>query len=94
MKVVDEGGAELFVRFQDYGFFVPRNSAGRQTVLHGRAEKTMADVSELRHYAKDGGASEEEIAAITEPSERVTFMATSAFIAGVGLDAPLGSESP
>ena len=87
MRVV-EGETELFVRFQDYGFFVPRNAMGHEVVMHGTTVKQMASVEELRHYAEDAGKSAEEIAAITEPEERVTFFADSVYIKGEGLDAP------
>jgi len=34
MRVTDEAGEELFVKFKDYGFFVPRDAAGQR--LHRR----------------------------------------------------------
>ncbi len=65
-----------FVRFKDYGFFVPLNSENRETVVEGKAFVTETSVEELRHYAKDAGKSETEIAAITEPEKEYAFMAT------------------
>jgi ABC-type phosphate/phosphonate transport system substrate-binding protein len=70
----DEVG--FFVKFQDYGFFVPKDLAGGQVVMEGKAYKEITTVDELRHYAEDEGASEAEIAAITEPKEEYKFMAT------------------
>ncbi|MHC4217770.1 MAG: DUF4920 domain-containing protein [Planctomycetota bacterium] len=87
MRVAD-GNQELFVRFQDYGFFVPMNAAGREVVMHGTSVTNVASVEELRHYAQDAGKTPEEIAAITEPETRVTFFADSVYIAGTGLDKP------
>jgi hypothetical protein len=87
MRVAD-GQNELFVRFQDYSFFVPMNAMGHDIVMHGTAVETELSVEELRHYAEDAGKSPEEIAAITEPQMRVTFYADSVYIAGPGLDAP------
>jgi hypothetical protein len=87
MRVTD-GEQELFVRFQDYGFFVPMNAAGREVVMHGTSVAQVASVEELRHYAEDAGKSAEEIAAITEPETRVTYFADSVYIAGTGLDEP------
>jgi hypothetical protein len=87
MRMTD-GDDELFVRFRDYGFFVPRNAAGKRAVIHGEAVATMASVEELRHYAVDAGKSEAEIAAITEPQERITFYADSVYIEGDDLDEP------
>ncbi|MHC4080965.1 MAG: DUF4920 domain-containing protein [Planctomycetota bacterium] len=87
MRVTD-GEQELFVRFQDYGFFVPMNASGREVVMHGTSVAQVASIEELRHYAQDAGKSAEEIAAITEPETRVTFFADSVYIAGPGLDEP------
>ncbi|MCP3903165.1 MAG: DUF4920 domain-containing protein [Planctomycetes bacterium] len=88
MRVRDDRGTDLFVRFQDYKFFVPMNSAGHDVVMHGTALAQMASVEELRHYAEDAGESPAEIAKITEPRERVTFFADSVYIDGTGLDDP------
>jgi hypothetical protein len=87
MRVAD-GADELFVRFKDYGFFVPMNASGHRVVMHGTATEREVSVDELRHYAEDAGKSAEEIAAITEPRMEVMFMADSVYIAGAGLDAP------
>ncbi|MHC5009153.1 MAG: DUF4920 domain-containing protein [Planctomycetota bacterium] len=87
MRVTD-GEQELFVRFQDYGFFVPMNAAGHEVVMHGTSVAQIASVEELRHYAQDAGKSDQEIKAITEPETRVTFFADSVYIAGTGLDEP------
>jgi len=85
---VKDGDDEMFVRFQDYAFFVPRNAAGHNVVMHGTAQLQTTSVEELRHYAQDAGKSPEEIAAITEPETRVTFFADSVYIEGAGLAAP------
>ncbi len=90
---VEADGEELFVRFQDYGFFVPRNAAGHQVVMHGTSVASVTSVEELRHYASDAGKSEAEIAAITEPETRVTFFADSVYIAGEGLDEPFSEQA-
>ena len=87
MRVTD-GADELFVRFQDYGFFVPMNAAGHEVVMHGTSVAQVSSVEELRHYAQDAGKSAQEIAAITEPQTQVTFFADAVYIAGTGLDQP------
>ena len=58
---VSDGDQELFVRFQDYGFFVPMNAAGHDVVMHGTSVAKVASVEELRHYAEDAGKSPAEI---------------------------------
>jgi hypothetical protein len=87
MKVSD-GEQELYVRFKDYGFFVPRNAAGHKVVLHGTSKVETVSVADLRHFAEDAGKTPEQIAAITEPETRVTVYADSVYIEGEGLDAP------
>jgi hypothetical protein len=71
-----EGKEDLFVQFEDYGFFMPKDIAGRKVVMEGRAYREVTTVDELRHFAEDEGKSAEEIAAITEPLEELKFMAT------------------
>ncbi len=88
---VTDGETEVFVRFKDYGFFVPMNAAGHAVTLHGITESKLTPVDELRHYAEDAGTSPAEIAAITEPAQRMTLYADSVFIEGPGLDDPFGS---
>lgn len=75
MNLTDESGKEIFVKFKDYGFFMPLDCEGQKLVMNGFATKELTSVEELRHYAEDEGQSEEEIAAITEPKEEYTFMA-------------------
>ncbi|MEM9990714.1 MAG: DUF4920 domain-containing protein [Bacteroidota bacterium] len=76
MNIVAEGtGEEMFVKFKDYGFFMPKGISGRQVVMEGTAYREVTSVDELRHYAEDEGQSAEEIAKITEPQEELKFMA-------------------
>lgn len=74
----EETGKELFVKFKDYGFFLPLDCEGQKVTLEGVAFREVTPVDELRHYAEDEGASEEEIAAITEPKEELKFLASGA----------------
>lgn len=70
----------LFVKFKDYGFFLPLDCEGQDLVLKGQAYIEETPVDELRHYAEDEGKSAEEIAAITEPVKEFKFMASGAFL--------------
>lgn len=65
----------FFVKFKDYGFFVPKELTGEVTV-RGVAYKEITSVEDLKHYAEDEGKSKEEIDAITQPEEELKFMAT------------------
>lgn len=71
---------EMTVKFKDYGFFVPINSTDKEAVVEGWAYREIVSVEELKHLAEDNKASEEEIDAITEPEERITFMADGVII--------------
>lgn len=63
------------VTFKDYGFFVPKDSKGKEVVIEGVALRSITPVDELRHYAEDAGKSADEIAAITDPVEELSFEA-------------------
>ena len=80
MKVETASGDMMRVTFKDYGFFVPKDITGKEIVMEGTAFHDTTSVDDLRHYAEDGGASEEEIAAITEAEIATTFVATGVMI--------------
>jgi Domain of unknown function (DUF4920) len=77
MNIVDASGSgkPIFVQFKDYGFFMPKDCAGKNVTLDGIAYKQVTTVAQLRHFAGDKGATKEEIAAITEPKEELKFLA-------------------
>ncbi|MEZ4900456.1 MAG: DUF4920 domain-containing protein [Spirosomataceae bacterium] len=80
MKVKTTDGQTMRVSFKDYGFFVPKDIAGKTVVFEGEAVKKTTPVSELRHYAEDAGKSKEEIAKITEPKNELTFVADGVIV--------------
>ncbi|HEX5112415.1 MAG TPA: DUF4920 domain-containing protein [Saprospiraceae bacterium] len=71
---------EMFVQFEDYGFFMPKDLAGHTVIMQGKAYTDTTSVEDLKHFAEDANKSEEEIAAITEPSVEKKFMATGVII--------------
>ena len=75
MATAIDSSENLFVDY-DYEFLLPTNSQGQNMVMTGFAYWDSTSVAELQHYAEDRGASEEEIAAITEPTGEVKFKAT------------------
>ena len=84
MKVAMADGDTLRVTFKDYGFFVPKSGMeGKQVVFEGLAKKDITSIATLQHYAKDGGATEEELAMITEPKHELNFIASGVMIKGV-----------
>lgn len=80
MTLKMEDNTEVMVRFKDYGFFVPKNIAGQEVVVNGKAYVTETSVEELRHFAKDAGKSEEEIATITESERTYAFLADGVLV--------------
>jgi hypothetical protein len=75
MKLDMPNGEEVMVKFKDYGFFMPKDIAGKEVIINGKAYVNEVPVDEQRHYAEDGGATPEEIAKITEPKKAYSFLA-------------------
>lgn len=75
MTVNLEDGTTARVKFKDYGFFMPKNIAGKEVIVNGLAYVDEVSVAEQRHFAEDAGKSKEEIEAITEVKRTYTFMA-------------------
>tara|TARA_R110000787_G_scaffold81036_2_gene175890 strand:+ start:46149 stop:46661 length:513 start_codon:yes stop_codon:yes gene_type:complete len=72
---LDIGDDEAMVKFKDYGFFMPKNIADKEVIVHGKAYVAEVSVEEQRHYAEDAGKSEEEITAIVEVEKTLSFEA-------------------
>jgi len=80
MKMDLAENKESFIRFKDYGFFVPLNADNSDAVVSGKAFLDVISVDELKHYAKDGGKSQEEIDKITQPKITYAFQADGVLI--------------
>lgn len=80
MKVKLDSEDEVFVRFKDYGFFVPKDAAGKKVVMNGAAFLEEMSVEDQKHYAEDEGASEDELAQITAPKRTLRFEADGVLI--------------
>ena len=80
MTVDKSDGSTMRVSFKDYGFFVPKDCAGKSAVMMGRAFVDTTSVADLRHFAKDDGKSKEEIEKITEPEYALSFEADGVII--------------
>ena len=80
MKMDLTNNSESFVRFKDYGFFVPLNADNSEAIVSGRAFVDEISVAELQHYAKDGGKSQAEIDKITQPKITYAFQADGVLI--------------
>ena len=75
MKLKLENGEEAMVKFKDYGFFMPKDIAGKEVIVNGLAFIEEMSVEEQKHYAEDAGESKEVIAAITAPKKTYRFEA-------------------
>ncbi|MFT3793233.1 DUF4920 domain-containing protein [Flavobacterium sp.] len=80
MKMDLAENKESFIRFKDYGFFVPLNADNSDAIVSGKAFLDVISVDELKHYAKDGGKSQEEIDKITQPKITYAFQADGVLI--------------
>lgn len=80
MKMGLADGQVSFVRFKDYGFFVPLNADNSEAIVGGRAYLDIVSVDELKHFAKDGGKSQAEIDKITAPETTYAFQADGVLI--------------
>ena len=80
MKVGLVSGEEVFVRFKDYGFFVPTDASERKVILNGKVFTEIMSVEDQRHYARDKGASEEAINKIQQPKRTLRFEADGVMI--------------
>lgn len=86
-------GESMRVSFRDYGFFVPKDIDGKDVVVDGTIYLETTSVEDLRHYAEDGGASEEEMAAITEPETALTFVADGVVVKDYEVKTDAAKES-
>lgn len=71
---------EIFVKFKDYGFFMPKDLAGKEVLVNGYAFVEETSVEDLKHFAEDAGKSEEEVAAITKSEMTYSFIADGVLI--------------
>lgn len=71
----------VFVKFKDYGFFVPKTGIqGKKVLMTGEIFKDTISVERLKHYAEDAKKSRTEIDLITEPEYKINMIATGVAI--------------
>ncbi len=69
-----------FVKFKDYGFFMPLNSKGAEVIVHGKAFVSVESIEVLKHYAKDAGKSQAAIDSIIAPEVTYSFVANGVLL--------------
>ena len=71
----------VFVKFKDYGFFVPKTGIkGKQILMSGKIFRDTISVERLRHYAEDANKSKEEIELISKPEYKINMIASAVAI--------------
>ena len=71
---------------ESYLFTFPEDATGQTIRVAGMLSVETESVEDQRHYAQDGGASAQEVDAITEPKQTLTLTASGAEV--LGDDAP------
>jgi len=80
MKLQLQDGKQAMVRFKDYGFFMPKDLKGKEVIVNGLAFVEEMSVADQKHFAKDAGKSEDEIAKIVAPKKSFGFEADGVLI--------------
>ncbi|WNH12916.1 DUF4920 domain-containing protein [Thalassobellus suaedae] len=75
MRLNLEDGNEVMVKFKDYGFFMPKDIAGQEVIVNGKAFVEEVSVDEQRHYAEDAGKTKQAIDSIRKPKRTYAFEA-------------------
>tara|TARA_B100000941_G_scaffold225563_1_gene167772 strand:+ start:531 stop:974 length:444 start_codon:yes stop_codon:yes gene_type:complete len=71
----------VFVKFKDYGFFVPKTGIeGKQILMSGNIFRDTISVERLRHYAEDAKKSKQEIELIKVPEYKINMIASAVAI--------------
>ncbi len=76
-------GGEVFVKFvcPIEGRLIPMEARGHNAIVEGNLEVETITEDDARHYAKDAGATDDEIAKIVGPQQQVSIKAPAAKIA-------------
>lgn len=82
MTIMSEksGTPDMRVTFKNYGFFMPKDIAGKFVTVDGYAIIETTSVEMLRHFAEDAGKSQAEINAITQPTRELAFVASGVIL--------------
>ncbi len=77
---MDLGEKEVMIKFKDYAFFMPKDIAGKEVILNGKAFIEEMSVEDQKHFAEDAGKSEDEIADIKEAKRTLSFISDGVLI--------------
>lgn len=78
--ILRDGEAQVRVRFQDYGFFLPTDATGAEAFVEGIVKVEVLSEKVVRHYeseSRDG-----DPGAVTGPRREVGFVASGVRLVG------------
>lgn len=79
---------------ESYVYTFPKDLAGATVRIAGTLAVEEESVADQRHYAEDGGATEAEVAAITEPKRTLVLTADGAEVLSRPASAPAPEAAP
>ena len=74
--VITDDTVSIRVRFHDYGFFLPKDSARRNAIVEGRVKTEMLTEETARHYASESASKDNDPSEIHGAQRVVGFTAT------------------
>lgn len=75
MRLALPDSQSVMVRFKDYGFFVPKDLAGTEVLVEGKAFISEVPEDQRKHLAEDAGATPSELEAIRGAAQELGFEA-------------------
>ena len=72
--VLQDGAARIRVRFQDYGFFIPKDSIGAEAFVEGTVKVEILSEKDARHYESESRSGDPD--SIKGPQREVGFTAS------------------
>jgi hypothetical protein len=79
MELVDEEQSAR-VTFKDYSFFVPKEILNKDVIVEGTLSGKTISEGAARHYAKDAGKSDQEVAEIKGDQKEFSIVAESVIL--------------
>lgn len=78
--ILRDGEAHVRVRFQDYGFFLPKDCSGEEAFVEGRAVVETLSEAAVRHYESESRDGDPD--AVKGSRREVGFVATGVRLVG------------
>ena len=75
--IIRDGRQSVRIKFKGYSFFVPVSLEGKSVRVQGILSKKHMSKDEVAHYMKDGGATDEQIAANAKAKTDWNFVASA-----------------